>query len=193
MEWPASFYELRSGRGCQMCAEGRPEESGDGVRFYAGEVADAYLRRAAIQRGLSIVVWRGPHVTEPTELADEQAAAFWREVLLVGRAIERAFEPVKLNYNLLGNSLPHMHFHVVPRYADDPRRGGPFRSPRWTRPSSRSRSSGETSTPCDRSSDRQVPPHRRRRHRAPRPGRERRRGGVRRRRTNVLGDPSTQA
>ena len=37
--------------------------------------------------------------------------------------------PVKMNYNLLGNSLPHLHTHVVPRYADDPKPGWPFPFP----------------------------------------------------------------
>jgi diadenosine tetraphosphate (Ap4A) HIT family hydrolase len=36
---------------------------------------------------------------------------------------------VKLNYDVLGNSLPHLHTHVVPRYADDPRPGWPFPFP----------------------------------------------------------------
>jgi diadenosine tetraphosphate (Ap4A) HIT family hydrolase len=36
---------------------------------------------------------------------------------------------VKLNYDLLGNSLPHLHTHVIPRYADDPRPGWPFPFP----------------------------------------------------------------
>ena len=120
---------MRAGNGCPMCAEGRPEETADGVRFFAGTVADAYLRRTAIQRGLSIVIWRGRHAAEPTDLAEGDAAAFWREVLSVGRALERAFDPVKLNYNLLGNSVPHLHFHVIPRYADDPRPEWPFPFP----------------------------------------------------------------
>ena len=129
MEWPPEFYDMRAGSGCPMCAEGRPGETRDGVRFYEGAVVDAYLRKPSIQRGLSIVVWRGPHVAEPTELAVEDAAAFWLEVLVVGRALEEAFEPVKINYDLLGNSVPHLHFHVVPRYADDPRPGWPFPFP----------------------------------------------------------------
>lgn len=36
---------------------------------------------------------------------------------------------MKMNFNLLGNSLPHLHAHVLPRYADDPRPGWPFPFP----------------------------------------------------------------
>jgi diadenosine tetraphosphate (Ap4A) HIT family hydrolase len=35
----------------------------------------------------------------------------------------------KMNYDLLGNSLPHLHTHVLPRYADDPKPGWPFPFP----------------------------------------------------------------
>jgi diadenosine tetraphosphate (Ap4A) HIT family hydrolase len=112
-----------------MCEEGRPDQTRHGIRFFAGEVADGYLVRADIQRGLSVVVWRGRQVAEPTELSDAEAGAYGREVLRVGRAIEAAFQPVKLNYNLLGNTMPHLHTHVVPRYADDPRPGWPFPFP----------------------------------------------------------------
>jgi diadenosine tetraphosphate (Ap4A) HIT family hydrolase len=112
-----------------MCEQGRPEVTPWGVRVFAGDVSDAYLQRAAIQRGYTVVVWRGRHVAEPTELSADEAAAFWHELLEVGRALERHFEPVKLNYELLGNSLPHLHAHVLPRYADDPRPGWPFPFP----------------------------------------------------------------
>ena len=112
-----------------MCADGRPDETAWGVRIFAGDVSDAYLQRAAIQRGYTIVIWRGRHVAEPTELDEDEAGAYWRELLRVGRALEQHFEPVKLNYNLLGNSLPHLHTHVLPRYADDPRPGWPFPFP----------------------------------------------------------------
>ena len=112
-----------------MCSQGRPEETKYGARIFAGEVSDAYLQRADIQRGYSLVVWRGRHVAEPTQLAEAEAAAYWLEVLCVGRALETHFDPVKMNYDLLGNSLPHLHTHVIPRYADDPRPGWPFPFP----------------------------------------------------------------
>jgi diadenosine tetraphosphate (Ap4A) HIT family hydrolase len=129
VEWPPGFYDWKQGTDCPMCAEGRPEETPDAVRFHAGALADAYLRRANIQRGLSLVVWRGRHVAEPTELEDEESFRYWRDVMLVARAIEAVMEPVKLNFNLLGNSVPHLHTHIVPRYADDPRPGWPFPFP----------------------------------------------------------------
>lgn len=129
VEWPDSFYALRRGEGCPLCEQGRPDENEWGVRIFAGEVSDAYLQRAGIQRGYTIVIWRGRHVAEPTELSPEEAAAYWHELLHVGRALEQHLVPVKMNYDLLGNSLPHLHTHVVPRYADDPRPGWPFPFP----------------------------------------------------------------
>lgn len=129
MEWPEQFYAWRAGDGCPSCADGRPDETPWGMRFFAGAVSDAYLVRADVQRGLSMVVWRGRHVVEPTELSDAEGSAYGREVLAVGRALQDVFAPVKINYNVLGNSVPHLHTHIVPRYADDPRPGWPFPFP----------------------------------------------------------------
>ncbi len=126
VEWPDSFYELKRGEGCEMCRQGRPEETEWGARILAGDVSDAYLQKAGIQRGYTIVVWRGRHVAEPTELTTGEAGAYWLEVLRVGHALEQHLRPVKMNYDLLGNSLPHLHTHVLPRYADDPKPGWPF-------------------------------------------------------------------
>jgi diadenosine tetraphosphate (Ap4A) HIT family hydrolase len=128
--WPQSFYELRRGDGCPMCEEGRPEDNTFGIRVLSGRFADAYLQRASIQRGYVVVIWRGRHVVEPTELSADEAASFWGDVLTTGRAVQAVYEPLKLNYLLAGNTLPHLHAHVLPRYQKgDPNPGHPFPFP----------------------------------------------------------------
>ncbi len=127
--WPGNWDELIRGVGCAMCAPGRPESDAYGVRIHAGRYTDAYLQRADVQRGYTVVIWRGRHVTEPTELTGAEAAGYWSEVLTVARALIGRYRPVKMNYETLGNSLPHLHTHLIPRFPDDPRPGQPFPLP----------------------------------------------------------------
>ena len=44
----------------------------------------------------------------------------------VGRALEQVFASVKLNFELLGNAVPHLHCHIKPRYYGDPAGGIPI-------------------------------------------------------------------
>jgi diadenosine tetraphosphate (Ap4A) HIT family hydrolase len=55
-----------------------------------------------------------------------QAGQYWAEVVAAGRAVRALFDPVKMNYMTLGNTVPHLHTHVLPRYRDDPAPGGPI-------------------------------------------------------------------
>jgi diadenosine tetraphosphate (Ap4A) HIT family hydrolase len=56
-----------------------------------------------------------------TQLASDQASAYWGEVTRIGRAVEICFEPAKMNYLTLGNNVPHLHTHIVPRpWTGDP-------------------------------------------------------------------------
>ena len=109
-----------------MCAEGRPDEVNGNVRIAAGRFSDAFLVRSDVgQRGYCVVIWRGRHVADPTELTTDEAHAYFDEVLRVGRAIETHYKPIKMNFEMLGNSLPHLHTHVVPRYPSDGEPGHP--------------------------------------------------------------------
>src|SRR2546428_8615275 len=105
-----------------MCAEGRPERVGQNERIFTGETLDAYLVREDVgQRGYTHAIWRGRHVADPTELSDDEAAAYFREVLRVGRALERQYRPAKLNLETLGNTVRLMHSHDVTCSFDDGR------------------------------------------------------------------------
>ena len=61
------------------------------------------------------------HATELSELGPDRAA-FLDEMATLAQAIEACFRPHKLNYELLGNQVPHLHWHLFPRSADDPDR-----------------------------------------------------------------------
>jgi len=125
-EWPRNWANLVRGVGCEMCEAGRPDADQYGVRIREGQYTDAYLQRADVQPGYTLVIWRGRHVTEPTELSEAEAAGYGAEVLAVARALITVYQPLKMNYETLGNSLPHLHTHLVPRFTEDPRPGQPF-------------------------------------------------------------------
>lgn len=64
-------------------------------------------------------------VPELHDLAPDIRSRFLQEMAQVAEAVFRAFGPRKLNYELLGNSVPHLHWHLIPRYADDLNREWP--------------------------------------------------------------------
>jgi diadenosine tetraphosphate (Ap4A) HIT family hydrolase len=66
------------------------------------------------------------HVVEPFELPLQERAAFWNETMLVARALDELLSPAKLNYEIHGNTVPHLHLHLFPRFAGDPYVGGPI-------------------------------------------------------------------
>jgi diadenosine tetraphosphate (Ap4A) HIT family hydrolase len=109
-----------------MCSGRSPEVDDYGIRIYRSSLVDAVLQRAHIQRGYTLVIWRGRHVIEPFELSDEEATKYWLEVLKVGKALAQFYAPLKMNYETLGNTVPHLHTHLLPRYQIDPAPGRPF-------------------------------------------------------------------
>lgn len=77
-------------------------------------------------RGYTVALWKHAHVAEPTQLSDVEAAGHWLEVLRLGRALEQVYQPAKMNYETLGNNVPHLHTHIIPRPTVDPAPIGPL-------------------------------------------------------------------
>ena len=82
------------------------------------------------------------HAGELHELEPGFRSRFLVEMSVVAEAVAKCFRPRKLNYELLGNYCPHLHWHLFPRYPDDPNPTGPVhripeevRSAEETRPS----------------------------------------------------------
>ncbi len=69
--------------------------------------------------GYCVLVAR-QHATELHQLPASERHAYFDEMTLLAHAIDVCFQPCKLNYELLGNQVPHLHWHIFPRRADDP-------------------------------------------------------------------------
>lgn len=125
--WPDDFDAVKAGVGCEICSQHRGvDDNPYGPLIFAGEHSDSFLQRRGFGSGYTVVVHRGDrHIADPTNLSDLETAGYWREVMLVARALERTYQPLKMNLMMLGNQLPHLHTHLVPRYRDDTDAGGP--------------------------------------------------------------------
>lgn len=60
------------------------------------------------------------------DLPKEDMANFMSEVQKVAKALHQVTGAVKINYELHGNSMPHLHVHLFPRYMDDDFPGAPI-------------------------------------------------------------------
>lgn len=98
----------------------------------------AYLNPDQFFPGWTFVVLKR-HATELFQLSREERGRLIEEVTAAARALAAIFAPVKLNYELLGNQVAHIHWHVIPRLAGDP---AP-REPVWRVPHDPRRLTGE--------------------------------------------------
>lgn len=60
------------------------------------------------------------HAGELHELDEAEKLLFLKEMSMVAEAVFKCFNPNKLNYELLGNTDRHLHWHIYPRYDNDP-------------------------------------------------------------------------
>ena len=114
-----------TGEPCVMCDKyGR---SGSPLHIADLALSRVFLHEDQFFPGYVLLVLRR-HVTELYDLPAADRATLMEEVSRVAQALAQVFRPVKMNYELLGNLVPHIHWHLVPRLATDPG----LRSPIWT-------------------------------------------------------------
>ena len=89
-------------------------------------VSRAFLFKEQTYHGRCLVAYNG-HVNDLNELSDEERNAFMADVAQVTRAMQRVFNPEKINYGAYSDKLSHLHFHLAPKYVDGPDYGGTFR------------------------------------------------------------------
>ena len=105
---------------CELCVT-----SGNAVLWQ-----DAYCRVVQVEEpgypGFCRVIWKA-HIREMSDLTAADRAHCMRIVFAVGQVLRTAMKPDKINLACLGNMVAHVHWHVIPRFADDPH----FPQPIW--------------------------------------------------------------
>ena len=116
--------------GCGICAV-IDRIKADNFRDFIAELKSCYviLGDQQFYRGYC-VLFAKLHATELYLMPADAARLLFDEMRLVAEAIAAVVKPWKMNYECLGNSEPHVHWHLLPRYENDDQRRGPI----WLRP-----------------------------------------------------------
>jgi len=106
---------------CELC------ESPGGAQIWRDEQCRVVRVDEPGYPGFCRAIWNA-HVAEMTDLSDAERAHFMRVVFTLEAALRAQLRPDKINLASLGNVTPHLHWHVIPRYRDDPH----FPNPVWS-------------------------------------------------------------
>ena len=120
MSWTdvAEWEKQRRGVDCQVC-----RSRSDAVAHL--EASWVLIGPQDPLRGYVCLVF-GRHVIELHEMTDAEGAALMRDIRKVSEAVDRIMTPVKMNYEVHGNTAPHLHVHFFPRYRGDQFEGAPI-------------------------------------------------------------------
>ena len=105
---------------CELCNQTGAEAVWSNDRCRVVLVGDIHYP------GFCRVIW-GRHAKEMTDLAADDRQHLMAVVWQVESAVREAMMPDKINLACLGNLVPHVHWHVIPRFVDDVH----FPSPVW--------------------------------------------------------------
>ena len=103
---------------CAYCVEGELVEK-FGLKIAELPASKVYLFKEQSHRGRVIVASKR-HVSEMIDLDRRERQAFMDDVAKVASALRNVFHPQKINYGAYGDTGCHLHFHLVPKYANDP-------------------------------------------------------------------------
>ena len=104
---------------CELC------DQPGGELLWQGQRCRVVLIDDPDYPGFCRVIWQN-HVGEMTDLSGEDRTHFMSIVFVVEETLRQTLKPDKINLASLGNMTPHLHWHVIPRFADDKHFPGPI-------------------------------------------------------------------
>lgn len=119
------WVEMRRGVRCPLDTP-RPESTDEWDIIASLSVSTLYLFKNQTYRGHCLLILDLRHATRPDELSNDEWLQFCADLYTAQNAIMRTLDPDHINIATLGNVTPHLHWHIVPRYRNDPRWGAPI-------------------------------------------------------------------
>ncbi len=112
----AFFVYILPMTNCVLCKDKlKPEE---GQLIWCGDDCRVILVNDPDLPGFCRVIWNH-HVAEMTDLSYGEREHVMSLVFAVEEAVRHVMHPDKVNIAALGNMVPHIHWHVIPRFKDD--------------------------------------------------------------------------
>jgi diadenosine tetraphosphate (Ap4A) HIT family hydrolase len=97
---------------CELCETAGGEVLHQAAQFRVVLVDDNHYP------GFCRVIWQD-HVKEVTDLPELDRMLLMDVLWQVERVVREVMQPDKINLASFGNVVPHLHWHVIPRYTDD--------------------------------------------------------------------------
>jgi diadenosine tetraphosphate (Ap4A) HIT family hydrolase len=88
-------------------------------------VSSLYLTKNQTYRGQCQLIFDSRHVARIDQLTRPEWTSLAADLYTAQQAIARVVSPDHINVESLGNVVPHLHWHIIPRYAGDPMWGAP--------------------------------------------------------------------
>jgi diadenosine tetraphosphate (Ap4A) HIT family hydrolase len=89
-------------------------------------ISSLYLTKNQTYRGHCQLIFDARHAARPDQLSGREWTAWCADLFRAQTAIMKTVRADHLNIESLGNVVPHLHWHIVPRYRSDPRWGAPI-------------------------------------------------------------------
>ena len=111
-------------KNCSYCSEGALLDA-FGIKIGELPMSKVILFKEQSHRGRVIVACK-KHVDDITRLTKEERIQFMEDVNRVAEILHELFHPDKINFGAYGDTMHHLHFHLVPKYRDGYEWGGVF-------------------------------------------------------------------
>lgn len=120
---PIAWLSQAQEENCPYCRRDEDPTQSSTLKLF--EYSELCAHPRVCLKGTCYLITRR-HYVELFDLDDEALLGFMKEAQIAARALKEVTGAFKINYEIHGNTVPHLHLHLFPRYLDDPFAGAPI-------------------------------------------------------------------